>query len=103
VSCDGLNTLGQNIQYRWQEQYKSEILDLRSQVALQDILLRDARVQEHARMEQQEGVPGVASSGGGHGNCQGATICSEPAVDRRWGPTDACLRDGIRACWSDDP
>ena len=61
VPSDGLNAIGQNIQHSWQEQYESEILDLRGQVAFQDMLLRDARAQEHARMETAGGgVPGGA-------------------------------------------
>jgi len=55
VTRDGLNSLGQNVQYSWQEQYESEILDLCNHVALQDMLLRDARAQEHARMETAGG------------------------------------------------
>jgi hypothetical protein len=44
VPCDGLNALAHNthVQYDEQEQQAAEIVELRSHVALQNMLLRDA-------------------------------------------------------------
>ena len=68
VPRDGLNALAHNahVQYGEQEQYEAEICELRNRVALQHMLLRDARDQEYARMDTGGGVPGgaVAQVGG---------------------------------------
>ena len=94
---DGLNVLGQNVQYDEREQYESEILELRNHVELQDMLLRE-------RMETAGGgVPGgavaqVASTG---------EVKGPPAVRSQLlivGGDQPTLADWtLRACWPDDP
>ena len=58
----GLNELAHNthVQYGEQEQQAVEILDLRNHVAFQNMLLRDAREQEYARMAPAGGGCPVA-------------------------------------------
>jgi hypothetical protein len=53
VPREGLNALAHyaHVQYGEQEQYESEIFELRNQVSLQHMLLQDAREQESARMD----------------------------------------------------
>jgi len=62
VQCDGLNTFAHNahVQYGEQESMEAEIFELRNQVALQHVLLRDEREQEYARLDTGGGVPGGA-------------------------------------------
>jgi len=70
VQRDGLNALvahNAHVQYCEEDQQAAEIFELRNQVALQNMLLRDAREQEYARMAPAGGgVPGgaVAQVGG---------------------------------------
>ena len=64
VARDGINALAHNthVQYGEQEQYETEIFELGNQVALQHMLLRDAREQEYARLDTGGGVPGGAAA-----------------------------------------
>ncbi len=61
---DGLNALAHtaHVQYGEHEQYEAEICELRNRVALQHMLLRDARDHEYARMDTAGGTPGGAAA-----------------------------------------
>ena len=63
VARDGINALAHNadVQYGEQEQQEAEIFELRNRVALQRMLLQDARALEYARMDAGVGVPGGAA------------------------------------------
>ena len=50
-----------HVQNGEQEQQEAEIFDLRNRVALQHMLLQDARALEYARMDARVGVPGGAA------------------------------------------
>ena len=63
---DGLNVLGQNVQYDEREQYESEILDLRNHVAIQDMLLRE-RMETAGRGGAGGAVVQVAATGAARG------------------------------------
>jgi hypothetical protein len=97
VHRDGLNVLARNthVQYCEQEQYEAEILDLRNHVALQNMLMREAREQEYARMAPAGGgvpsgtVAQVAATGVARGP---QVIWSPPLIVGGDQPT---LADGV--------
>jgi hypothetical protein len=87
-------------------QYENELIEtLRGQVALQDILLQEARAQEPARMGPLGwGVPGGAvAQVAAMGSARGPPAVGSPPLIVGGDPTDARRRDGLRARWQDDP
>jgi len=67
VQRNGLNVLAHNahVQFGEQEQYEAEIFELRNQVSLQHMLLRDVLEQEYVRVDTGGGMTSGAEAQGG--------------------------------------